>query len=148
MNLPILFEMANRLLSMPCSSPAMKEFLSLITISLISLSHADESVKDGEPVKTDEIAVGEITKPIEIEKSPLLGMTEAEVLKKLEIKELKPEPKQENKKSYAGAYVEPPFPGGYAYRRDHVLTFDEGRVVKHEVVDKVAACVIMEMIEP
>jgi hypothetical protein len=80
-----------------------------------------------------------IKAPVTLSKSRLLGLTEAEVLKAQGRDKLKPEPGAANKKSFSGGVVKWPisaYDDGYEWSRIHILTFENGRVVKHEMVDR------------
>ena len=88
--------------------------------------------------------IGTIKEPITVDKSHLLGLTEADLLKVLGITKLESEGKTEDKKSFPGGCSTIPPLGGYVYTRYNIVTFREGKVVQHEIVDRVTACVITE----
>jgi hypothetical protein len=79
-----------------------------------------------------------IETPKELPSSDLLGLSEVEVAKKHGGKTLKREPGHSNKKWFSGGLVHfPRIPGdSYVIERCHVLTFEDGKVVKHELVDR------------
>jgi hypothetical protein len=88
--------------------------------------------------------IGSIDKPRTVTKSRLHGLTEAQILKTLRIRKLDPVGKDDRKKSYPGERSAIPILGGYVYTRHNVLTFERGKVIRHEIVDRVSACVITE----
>jgi hypothetical protein len=77
-------------------------------------------------------------KPVPITGQAFLGLTEAEVLKVTRLDKLEPVPGKPNQKFY---YCGPPiFPtsaygDGYVWRRRATLTFEKGKIVKHETAD-------------
>jgi len=80
-----------------------------------------------------------IREPITIHDSNLLGLTEAEVLKVWKLDKLEPVPEAPNKKCYLG----PTRPGTDVFwQRRWTLTFEKGKVVKHEVVDESGGCIL------
>ena len=83
-------------------------------------------------------AAERIETPKELPSSDLLGLSEADVVKKHGDKRLKREPGHANKKWFSGGIVHfPNSPGdSYVIERCHVLTFENGKVVKHEMVDR------------
>jgi len=79
-----------------------------------------------------------IVAPVTRSASALLGLTEAEVLKKEGLGRLNPERGTANKKWFSGGIVHfPKTPGdSYVWERYHILTFEDDRVVRHEMVDR------------
>ncbi len=79
--------------------------------------------------------------PVDVSSSALLGLTKAQVLKTEGVKELKSEHGAPDKKWFSGGIVHfPSVPGdSYVIERCHVLTFQNGKVVKHEMLDRATA---------
>lgn len=89
--------------------------------------------------------------PVICPASKLLGLTEAEVLKKTGLDRLNPEPGTADKKWFSTDSAHFPrsaYDDGYVWKRCDVLTFEKGRVVRHEVVDRVTAHVSIRPLEP
>lgn len=93
-------------------------------------------------------ALEKIKTPVELSTSELLGLTEAAILKKKELDKLNPEPGHADKKWYSGGIREVPSWSGYIWSRCHILTFKDGKVVKHEMVDRPTAHVTRPPPEP
>jgi hypothetical protein len=99
---------------------------------------------------TQEQAVAPITNrietPVKLPSSDLLGLSESEVLKKEGLEKLNPEHGTADQKWYSGGIVRfPSTPGdSYVIERCHVLTFKNGKVVKHEMVDRATAHVTVQ----
>ena len=111
--------------------------LALIMMGL-SVSNADDD--KAPPVKE----IGTIKEPMAVAKSRLLGLTENQILKLMRISKLETEGKAENKKSFPDGHSSIPALGGYVYTRYNLLTFQDGKVVRHELIDRLSACVITE----
>ena len=80
-----------------------------------------------------------IETPRELPSSNLLGLTEAEILQKGQDR-LSPEPGAPDKKWFSGGVISPASAhDGYEWSRINILTFAEGTVVKHEIVDRITA---------
>lgn len=79
-----------------------------------------------------------IETPVTLSTSALLGLTEGEVLKKQGLKKLNPEHGTADKKWFSGArrFPRSAYGDGYIWERCHILTFENGKVVKHEMVDR------------
>ena len=84
--------------------------------------------------------IGSIKKPVAVEKSQFLGLSESDVAKLLGKTKIRSEGKTQ--KSFRSGISETPRLGGYVYARVNFLTFENGLVVRHEVVDRIDACVI------
>ncbi len=82
-----------------------------------------------------------IETPVEVVSSGLLGLSEREVAEKYGLTSLNPERGHANKKWFYSGFTH--FPRGYGdsyvWKRCNVLTFANGKVVKHEEVDRIAA---------
>lgn len=85
--------------------------------------------------------VGSIDKPILIERSAYLGLSEQEVTERLEETKLRSE--GPDLRSFQTRFSSIPPLGGYRYARVNLLTFQNGRVVRHEIVDRINDCVIV-----
>jgi hypothetical protein len=71
-----------------------------------------------------------------------LGLREDDVMAELPVTELTLEP--DGRKSFTEGVIRfPGGSGGYVISRYHILTFSEGKVVKHEIEDRITACVIL-----
>jgi hypothetical protein len=79
-------------------------------------------------------ALDRIRKPNTLHDSVLLGLTEAEALKVLELDKLRPVDDAPNKKFYSLKRRTLPSDDAFWERR-WTLTFEKGKIVKHEVVD-------------
>jgi hypothetical protein len=88
--------------------------------------------------------IGAIKEPITVDKSNLIGLTEEQVLKAIGIAKLEPEGKNEEKKSFQSGRSTIPVLGGYVYTRHNIVTFKQGKVVQHQLVDRISSCVITE----
>jgi hypothetical protein len=111
-------------------------------LALILMGAAVSNADDSEPPPIQEI--GTIKEPTTVAKSPLLGLTEDQVLKLIRISKLEIEGKAEKKRSFPGGHSSIPALGGYVYTRYNLLTFRDGKVVRHELIDRPSACVITE----
>ena len=76
--------------------------------------------------------------PVAVTHSPLIGLTRAEVIEREGIDELKRYEGSEVVWSFTGGTR---FPGaygdGYIWSRLHLLTFENGKVIRHEFVDRI-----------
>jgi hypothetical protein len=114
--------------------------------------------REGKKPEPDEAAVRALRESLEVIKTPLiisksrlLGLTEAEVLKAQGRNKLESEPGTANKKSFSGGVVRWPmsaYDDGYEWSRIHILTFENGKVVKHEMVDRRTAHVSIRPSDP
>jgi len=80
-----------------------------------------------------------IETPVTLSSSDLLGLTEAEVLKRNGLQKLNPEHGTTDNKWFSGGIVHFPrsaYDDTYVWERCHILTFENDRVVKHEMVDR------------
>ncbi|MEO5916505.1 MAG: hypothetical protein ABIS50_19870 [Luteolibacter sp.] len=111
--------------------------LALILMGM-SVSNADDN--KGPPVEE----IGTIKEPMAVTKSRLIGLTENQILKLMRISKLESENKAENKRSFPSGHSSIPGLGGYVYTRYNLLTFRDGKVVQHELIDRLSACVITE----
>ena len=90
-----------------------------------------------------------IETPVTLASSDLLGLTEAEILQKNGLQKLNPEHGTTNKKWFSGGIIHfPRIGGGYVWERCHILTFEKGEIVKHEIIDRPTAHVSLAPAQP
>jgi hypothetical protein len=82
--------------------------------------------------------IGRFTTPVPVASSDLIGLTETEVLAKHGLAKLNPEHNADDKKWFSGGrrFPRSPYDDGYIWERCHILTFEDGRVTGHEMVDR------------
>jgi len=128
----------------------MMKYITLILFVWLSLAGCQSQPPERQPTREElRKAVEEHLKPIEtpvtLSTSALLGLTEREVLKKRGLKKLNPERGTADKKWFSGGrrFVRATLGDGYTWERCHILTFENGKVVKHEMVDRRRAHVVI-----
>ncbi len=107
----------------------------------VALSGCQSQPPERQPTREElRVAIRQHLKRIEtpVTLSTLLGLTEGEVLKKQGLKKLNPEYGAANKKWFSGGkrFPRSAYDDGYVWERCHILTFENGKVVKHEMVDR------------
>lgn len=124
------------------------KYITLILFVSLSLAGCQSQPPERQPTREElRQAVVEHLKRIEtpVTLSTLLGLTEGEVLKKQGLKKLNPERGATDKKWFSGGrrFPRSAYDDGYIWERCHILTFENGKVVKHEMVDRRGAHVSM-----
>jgi len=115
---------------------------SILGILLMGLCASQAGAENARAPRPD--TIGEIKVPTQVPNSKLIGLTEKEVMAALKVKKLNREGKDESKRWFSGGRSSMPPLGGYRYGRHHILTFVNGKVVKHEIVDRPIDCVMVK----
>ena len=132
------------------------KYLTAFLLATLSLAGCPSRVPERQPGQAElKAAIRKhlelIETPITLSTSDLLGLTEAEVLKKNGRDKLNPERGTTNKKWFSGGGVHFPrsaYDDTYVWKRCHILTFEDDKVVKHEMVDRRTAHVSIRPREP
>jgi len=77
---------------------------------------------------------------VKVRQSPYLGLTEGQILARPEVRKLLREHGVEGGKWFVGKTLFLPTPSsqgdGYVISRCHILTFRDGKVIKHEAINR------------